>query len=198
MDGLGPILISFLTGEGNYPLTGQLGLWNGEPTTTVKSKTFSSLKTTTSSLSNPWRYNVPVTGTNGYQFSPQLNSDSILEIFFADWSRPIAFSYASEEQSASKKFQQITFTMQETQMTNKTETSVNTVFDIWVTGTSNLTSSLSMPSFVSNSYFYGVTSSDVVDSIPIIKDANGNLIQPTKDSLSWFAVEPLSGITLAY
>jgi hypothetical protein len=85
-------------------LTGQLGLWNGEPTTTVKSKTFSSLKTTTSSLSNPWRYNVPVTGTNGYQFSPQLNSDSILEIFFADWSRPIAFSYASEEQSASKKF----------------------------------------------------------------------------------------------
>lgn len=179
-------------------MTGQLGLWNGEPTTTVKSKTFSSLKTTTSSLSNPWRYNVPVTGTNGYQFSPQLNSDSILEIFFADWSRPIAFSYASEEQSASKKFQQITFTMQETQMTNKTETSVNTVFDIWVTGTSNLTSSLSMPSFVSNSYFYGVTSSDAVDSIPIIKDANGNLIQPTKDSLSWFAVEPLSGITLAY
>jgi hypothetical protein len=88
--------------------------------------------------------------------------------------------------------------MQATQMTNKTETSVNTVFDIWVTGTSNLTSSLSMPSFVSNSYFYGVTSSDVVDSIPIIKDANGNVIQPTKDSLSWFAVEPLSGITLAY
>jgi hypothetical protein len=88
--------------------------------------------------------------------------------------------------------------MQATQMTNKTETPVNTVFDIWVTGTSNLTTILSMPSFVSNSYFYGVTSSDVVDSIPTIKDANGNVIQPMKDSQSWFAVEPLSGITLAY
>lgn len=96
--------MSILTGEGDYSVTGQYGLWNGQPKATSIGYEYTSLRTTASYLYNPWPANVPVTGTNGLQFSPQLTSDQTLQVYFSLLSRPIVFSYESTGDSPSSKF----------------------------------------------------------------------------------------------
>lgn len=92
----------------------------------------------------------------------------------------------------------MTYEMQATQLSNSTANPVNSVFDIFVTGTTNLTSTLMSPMFASNSHFLGVTSPDVAGSIPVILDSNGNPVSPGSSDVSYFNVEPLSGVTLSF
>ena len=72
------------------------------------------------------------------------------------------------------------------------------MFDIYVTGTTNLTSTLSSPTFASNGHFLGVTSPDAAASIPVIMDVNGNVVTPSVNDGSFFNVEPSSGVTFSF
>jgi hypothetical protein len=122
----------------------------------------------------------------------------MLEIFFSGLSRPLSYSFVNEGKSLSSNFDQYTYQMQATQWNNMTATPVNSHFDIYVTGTTNLTSTLMAPVFASNGHYQGITSVECADSIPIIRNTNGDIIAPSQADVSFFNVEPQTGLTFSF
>lgn len=64
--------ISFLTGEDNYKLTRVMGLWLGEETIKVAALDYTTINTLKPANYNPWAEKIPIYGTDGMQFSPNL------------------------------------------------------------------------------------------------------------------------------
>lgn len=147
-------------------------------------------------LFNPWSANVPVIGTDGMQFSSTMDETYSPTVFLGSLSRPLSFNFTGTDSSSYNGLTLYNFGLESTQLNNATETPTNAVYDIWVTGTTNLTSTLKVPAFASKPLFYGVNSPTVASSIPKMLDANGNAISGSADNESVFSVEYLSGLTL--
>lgn len=153
-------------------------------------------KTVETVWTNPWMNTVPVIGTDGFQFSSSLTTEYVPTVFVPSISRPLSFSYTGMDSNSYKGLTLYTYQMEATQLNNATETPTNEVYDIWVTGTTNLTSTLGLPAFASKPLFYGVNSNAVQGSIPKMFDQSGNPISGSADNESVFSVEQLSGLTL--
>jgi len=81
-------------------------------------------------------------------------------------------------------------------MLNMTANPANTVFDVYVDGTTNMTSTLKAPAFASKGHFYQI-SPEVVLSVPLIVNLQNSTIQPSASvDQTWVNVEQLSGVTL--
>jgi hypothetical protein len=81
-------------------------------------------------------------------------------------------------------------------MLNMTANPSNVVFDVYVDGTSNLTSTLKAPAFASKGHFYQI-SPEVINSVPHIVNLQNSLILPSASvDQTWVNVEQLSGVTL--
>jgi hypothetical protein len=139
---------------------------------------------------------VPIVGTDGFQFSSSLTETYAPVVFVGSLSRPIAFNYTGMDSNSYSGLTLYNYAMESTQLNNATATPSNAVYDIMVTGTTNLTSTLKVPSFASKPLFYGVNSPDAAASIPMMFDASGNPISGSADDESVISVEQLSGLTL--
>jgi len=65
-------------------------------------------------------------------------------------------------------------------MLNRTANVDNMKYDTYISGSTNMTSTLKIPAFITKGHFFQVT--EVVDdSIPTIRDSNGDLIVPNSD-----------------
>lgn len=80
-------------------------------------------------------------------------------------------------------------------MLNRTANVDNMKYDTYVSGSTNMTSTLKIPAFISKGHFFQVT--EVVDdSIPTIRNSNGDLIVPSSDvDETHIGVEQTTGVT---
>lgn len=86
-------MVSFFTGETDDDFTRYYGVWNGSSNVGVSGKTYATTKTTTTVVNNPWPMTVPVTGTDGLQFPPDLDDDDKLEVYMPAFSRTLKFIF---------------------------------------------------------------------------------------------------------
>jgi hypothetical protein len=85
--------ISFMTGVGNYELTRTMGLWLNEPNVRVSGKDYATLTTVLNAKFNPWSVDIAISGTDGMQFSPDLDESNLISTFVSDLSRTTYFSF---------------------------------------------------------------------------------------------------------
>ena len=94
-----------------------------------------------------------VDGTDGFQFSPTLKNDMTLSAFVNDLSRNCYFSFNKDD----NRYEHYTvklFQIQESMMYNMTENKENENFNVYVTGTTNMTSTLNAPAFCAKGHYY--------------------------------------------
>jgi hypothetical protein len=88
------------------------------------------------------------------------------------------------------------FQMEMYEMLNKTANPYNEDFDVWVDGTTNLTSTLKAPAFASKGHFY-LISPDVLSSVPsIVNMLNEPILPSASVDETYLGVEQLSGVTV--
>jgi hypothetical protein len=81
-------------------------------------------------------------------------------------------------------------------MYNMTRNPDNAMYYGYVDGTSNLTTSLKAPGFVSKGHFYQI-SDQVSGSVPIIVDLLGHLITPNEnDDDTYLGIEKTTGVNV--
>jgi hypothetical protein len=81
-------------------------------------------------------------------------------------------------------------------MLNMTANPSNVVFDVYVDGTSNLTSTLKAPAFASKGHFYQI-SPEVINSVPHIVNLQNVTILPSASvDETYLGVEQLSGVNV--
>jgi hypothetical protein len=100
--------ITMSTGADVFTQTAETRLWLDSSEVVVPCKVYSSLTTVTDTVRNPWAPSiVQVKGTNGMQFAPNMKADSGTNIlvFSADVSKPLFFSYASENDDTYKGYE---------------------------------------------------------------------------------------------
>ena len=107
-------------------------------------------------------------GTDGMQFSPDIGTDAVLKAFVNDLSRNCYFDY-SHTDDRYPHLETYIYAIQTEIMQNKTGYPPNENFDVRITGTSNMTSSLAAYAFVAKGHYYDL-SENATDSKPKIVD----------------------------
>lgn len=100
--------ITMSTGADVFTQTAETRLWLDSSEVVVPCKVYSSLTTVTDTVRNPWAPSiVQVKGTNGMQFAPNMKADpgTNILVFSADVSKPLFFSYASENDDTYKGYE---------------------------------------------------------------------------------------------
>lgn len=101
---------------------------------------------------NPWEELVLLDGTDGMQFSPDLSTDDTIAAFVNDLNRNCYFDYSHSDDTY-PGLDQYVFQIQYDLMVNKTANPANENFDVRITGTSNMTTSLNAYGFVSKGHY---------------------------------------------
>ena len=148
--------ISFLAGWPDFQNTRLYSQWRQNSTINVIGREYANVDSIVTYQYSPWRSAVPLDGTDGIQFSPALDKDSIISAFVNDFSRNIYFECLGKDKSTYKHFWIYTFGVQKEMFENKEKNPDNENYDIYISGTTNLTSTLGANSFVSKGYYYGL------------------------------------------
>ena len=136
-----------------------------------------------------------MTGSDGFQFPPGVDKSKDLEIFVNDLSRVGTLSFLEMDKKTYKDLPLLNYILSEELMLNQTANADNAKYQVMVTGTTNMTTSLKAPAFVSKGHFYQI--SDVVSgSIPNITSSDGSLIEPSESDETILAIEPTTGVNV--
>lgn len=88
------------------------------------------------------------------QFRPNLNKDEQIEVFVNDLSRSGAFDYTRTDEKSYPHLKNMIYTISQDLMHNMTKNPDNEMYFGYIDGTSNLTTTLKAPGFVSKGHFY--------------------------------------------
>ena len=172
--------VAFFTGEEDYEKTRVYGNWLGQNYIMIKGKQYTSINKVEDYLYSPWDEPVLLDGTDGMQFSPDLSKDSTLKAFVNDLSRNCYFDY-SHTDDRYPHLETYVYAIQEDLMRNDTHYAPNKNYQVNITGTSNMTSSLQAYAFVAKGHYFQMSDA-VSDSMPIIVDQNDTAIKPDRDA----------------
>lgn len=164
------------TGEGDSSLTRSIGLWNDQPYATIRCNEFTDINTVAQAACNPWIAQVPVRGTDGLQFQPDLNEDDKISVFNPEIQRTLTYSFKSRNYDYDG-LTTLIFECDGSTFLNYTANWENTVYNIQIDGTSNLTTITGSPAFASKGNFY-MMPQIVADSLPLVVDQSGAPIVP--------------------
>lgn len=118
-------------------------------------------------------------------------------MFMPNLGRSITFEFSDSKKDDNTGFKQNNFYMSSDMFLNSTNTAENSVYNINIDGTTNLTSINRYPSFACKAHFYQMNLSMIYSSMPPIIDLKGNLTYPLRGhDESWIAVEPFSGFNM--
>lgn len=82
-------------------------------------------------------------------------------------------------------------------MYNLTANPANALYEIYVDGTTNMTTTLKAPAFASKGHYYQISEEIKDVSVPKIVYKDGRTIEPNADDDdTWLGVERLSGVNL--
>ena len=190
-----PNRITFFTGEDDHSRTRSYASWLENPSITMQIKEYETINKLKESQISPWPEKVPLKGTDGMQFQTSLTKEDTIAAFVNDLSRSCEFSYTDTNKDY-KGLDTYMFTIEESLMLNKTANPLNEIYDVRITGTSNMTTTLNAWSFVAKGHYYQL-SEEASESKPIIRDQQGQEIvaDPQSDE-TFLGVEQLSGVCL--
>jgi len=141
------------TGDGDPSLTRNIGLWNNQTYATTRCYVYNSVTTTKQTACNPWAEQIPITGTDGLQFSPNLDKNSVLSVFNADIMRTLNYTY----NSTSHDFKGYTTLIFETDSSAFENSTANAIFNVNISGTANLTSITGSPAFAAKGNYLNIS-----------------------------------------
>ena len=129
------------------------------------------------------------------QFSPDLQESDTIGAFVNDLSRNCYFNYERMDDSY-PHIKTMIFKLQYDLMQNETANPANKNFDVKITGTTNMTSTLGAYGFAAKGHYYQM-SDEVFASKPKIVDKNGEEIPSSEDNDdTYLGVEKYSGACL--
>ena len=102
---------------------------------------------------SPWEELVLLDGTDGMQFSPVLSKDDVIAAFVNDLSRNCYFDYSHNDDTFPHLDNYI-YKIQYALMANETENPANALYNVKITGTTNMTSSLNAWGFAAKGHYY--------------------------------------------
>lgn len=187
--------VAFFTGEEDYEMTRVYGNWLEQNYIMIKAKQYTSINKIEEYLYSPWEEPVLLDGTDGMQFSPDLSKESTLKAFVNDLSRNCYFDY-SHTDDRYPHLDTYVYAIQTDLMRNDTDYSPNKNYQVNITGTSNMTTSLQAYAFVAKGHYYQM--SDAVNaSIPVIVNQDNETIVPNMDDdETYLGVEQTTGVCL--
>ena len=128
------------------------------------------------------------------QFLPDLKESDTIGAFVNDLSRNCYFDYDRMDDSY-HYIKTMIFKLQSSLMQNETANPTNANYEVKITGTTNMTSTLRAYSFAAKGHYYQI-SDEVLSSKPKIVDAKGEEITSNENADdTYLAVEKYSGIT---
>lgn len=116
---------------------------------------------------NPWETDVVIDGTDGSQFAPGVESDDILKVFRMDLSRNMNYTYMMPMNDY--PVETLMFMTSADQMLNMTANPANSVYQIMIDGTTNLTTSFKAPVVATKGHYLGF-SPNAISSVPLLVD----------------------------
>ena len=133
-------------------MTRQYGQWLGQEYVKMKGARYTSITQIEEYLYSPWEELVLLDGTDGMQFSPDLSTDDTIAAFVHDINRNFYFDYTHSDDTYPGLDLYI-FQIQNDLMVNEMVNPANKNFDVKITGTSNITTSLNAYGFVSKGHY---------------------------------------------
>lgn len=143
----------------------------------------------------PWEEPEYLKGTDGMQQNPIMNTDEYTWAFVNDISRSGYFEYLRTDDTY-PHLKNLIYGLPQVLMYNQTKNPENAKYQVYIDGTTNLTTTLKAPGFVSKGHYYQI-STEVTSSVPKIVDINGNLIVPNEDrDDTYLGFEQISGANM--
>ena len=187
--------VAFFTGEEDYTMTRTYGQWLGQEYIMMKGKQYTSINQIEEFIYSPWEEKVLLDGTDGMQFTPALKTDDVIKAFVNDLNRNCYFDYSHNDDTY-PGLDNYYFAIQYALMQNKTANPANENYDVRITGTTNMTTSLNAYGFAAKGHYLQL-SEEASSSVPTIVDLDGYAIVADDDNDDTFlGVEPLSGACL--
>lgn len=178
-------------------MTRTYGQWYGRQNITIFGKNQTSQTTIEDIEFSPWNKTVLLGGTDGLQFSPDLQTNQTLGTFVPELSRNCYFNFVLNDNAMYENFDTYIYEVQPAFMQNMTANPVNKNYLINVDGTSNLTTILGTWSFAAKGHYYQLNSEAAEVAAPTIRGSDGQVITPSADEdETYMGVEQLSGATL--
>lgn len=111
-------------------------------------------------------------------------------------SRNCEFGYSKTDSETYPGLDNMIFQIEEALMLNKTANPNNEIYDVRITGTSNMTTTLGAWSFVAKGHYYEL-SPEAESSKPVLRDQQGNVlgVDPENDD-TFLGVEQMTGVCL--
>jgi CD36 family len=129
------------------------------------------------------------------QFNPLLEKKDEIWVFVNDLSRCGSFDYDRTDDTY-PHLKNLIYVLSESLMYNQTRNPDNANYFGYVDGTSNLTTTIKAPGFVSKGHFYQI-SPEVASSVPVIVNLQGIPIVPDADQDdTYLGVEQISGANM--
>ena len=187
--------VAFFTGEEDYTMTRTYGTWLDSPFINMKGKQYTSINKIEDYLFSPWSEDVLLDGTDGMQFAPDQQDSGTIKVFVNDLSRNCYFDYDHVDDRYPHLDTYI-YNIQYDLMRNMTDYPPNKKYDVRVTGTSNMTSSLLAYSFVSKGHYYQLAEA-AEESKPKMVYQNNTVIEPIQEEDdTYLGVEKYSGVCM--
>lgn len=195
--------IAFLQGSGDdkhsYLLTRTYVKWLGQATVAMSKNDYTSLNVTEPVLYNPWRVDIPVNGSDGNQFHPNVEPGETLFAFVSNFARTATFVYGESNRDAYKDgfhsaIEMMNFYLSDDVLDSKNPANApyNTQYD----GSINLNTVFNAQAIGTKGHFLDV-SGKLATMLPSIKDHNGNEIKATKEEHGTvLGVEKYSGAVI--
>ena len=146
--------VAFFTGEDGFADTRLYSQWLQNDTIQVEGKEYDNVGSVSTYYYSPWESAQTLDGTDGIQFSPELDKDSIVSAFVSELSRNCYFEFRDTDTSSYSHFDIMIFGIQDQMFQNFEENADNANYEIFVTGTSNLTTTLNANAFISKGHYY--------------------------------------------
>lgn len=125
-----------------------------------------------------------------------MKSDATPTAFVSDLSRVATFNLDYVDSETYKPLKTQMFKLEDSLMLNETANKENAKYNVKITGTTNMTTSLKAPAFVSKGHYYQI-SDEVRSSVPKIVDTQGNVIEPNDAyDETRLGVEQITGVTV--
>ena len=173
--------------------------WLGEENIYIRRKDYISLNQTTDILANPWVEPVPMNGTDGNQFHPNVQEDEILVAFVNNFARTANFVYGESDYDAynnntHKAIEMMNFYLDKNLMKNQEENPDNKNYHTEYDGTINLNTVMMAQTIGTKGHFMEI-GDKLKAKLPSIVDHDQKEIQPNKTlDDTWLGIEKLSGV----
>jgi hypothetical protein len=108
--------ITFFTGKDNYKLTRSFAKWLDVDYITLKRKDYNTIYDLVDTCQSPWEKMLPLEGTDGFQFHPNLQEDDRLAVWVNDLGRNGYFSYLNDDTDQYDGLRMMTYQIEDSLM----------------------------------------------------------------------------------